>query len=245
MQSSRLYWLRTTLRAGTMLVLAAATAAGAFAQSKPIHVDFPIGSTRVVLDGSVDPSGVIRYIVSPYAGQPLMIDLGSRPGSVSMSVRSNDVSYDGPASGGDHYQTIVKTTGDFEIDVTAVAGQAMGHSFDGGSFSLSVEAPARIQFPEGQNTVERNGPTPGGLPVDYFIQGQPGVVITIDLTSEGDKDTLQITGYDPFGPVFKSTKLDKDTYGVVLPSDGRCIMSVVPPGGDASVPYHLRITVNG
>ncbi len=220
-------------------------AAFASAQAKPIHVDFPLGSTRVNLDGTVDPSDVVRYIVSPYAGQPLMIDLGSRPGSVSMSVHANDVSYDGPPSGGDHFQTIVKTTGDFEIDVIAVAGQAMGHSFSGGSFALSVEAPAQIRFPEGQNTIERSGPTPGGLPVDYFIQGQPGVVITMALSSDGDRDTLRITSYDPFGPALKPTRFDNGTYGVVLPADGRCIVSVVPPGGDVSVPYHLRVTVDG
>ncbi len=227
------------------MTLASASAAFGQATAKaPARLTFPVGSTRLVVVGDLDPGGTDRYVVSLSAGQLLMLRVDSAPGAVELRLSDASTNHELTSSrlGAVDYQGLVPRSGDYFVDVCATPSQAMGISSDGGLYGLTVEAPAPVHFRAGGVAAVREGPTPGGLPVDYLLGAHKGQTLLLDLRSPGGETSITVSDVDERVTFAAAKPAPRRELAVRLPTDGDYVVSVAPVGGK-NVAYTLDIVV--
>ena len=212
--------------------------------SGAIRLTFPPGSTQIVVSGTVSANGQDRYEVDISAGQPLILHLDSAPAAVALWVTdaSTKSELPGTGQGTPDFQALIPRSGAYYVDVMARRTQAMGTSFNGGAYVLSVEVPAPVRFGPGGVAAVRRGSTPGGLPVDYLLDAHAGQTLLLDLASPGGATSLNVSYLVNRHTLIESKPSGHGQVAVRIPESASYVISVGPANG-SNVAYALDIVV--
>lgn len=245
----------TSVCAAAGLVLLFGIAAAAFGQTAPVpsqaspevsdatRLAFPPGATRITVVGDDESSGPVRYLIDLSEGQPLILHLDSTLMGAELRVVDPSTGREiaGSGQGTADFRGLVPARGDYLVLVSTVA-QAPGGARRGGVYRLTVEAPATVRFGLGGVSAARSGPTPGGLPVDYLLQGKAGSTLLLDLTATGGELSLEVSELSSRRILFDSKPSERIDTAVRLPVDAAYLVTVVPAFG-ADATYRLDMVV--
>jgi hypothetical protein len=209
-----------------------------------IRLVFPPGSTELTASGTVSANGRDRYEVDISAAQPLLLHLDSAPGAVAIEVTdaSTQDELPGTGQGTSDFQALIPRSGTYYVDVMAGRTQAMGQSFSGGAYVLSVVVPAPVRFGPGGVAAVRGGLTPGGLPVDYLLEARAGQTLLLDLASHGGEASLSVSYLVNGHALIESKPARHGQVALRIPESTSFVISVGPANG-SDVSYTLDIVV--
>jgi hypothetical protein len=198
----------------------------------PNQIVFPAGATTGVVEGTVQPGQTLEYYAWASANQPILAVVRSPNKDVTLSIVGED-------------QTILLDASQKSSFWSGTLPATQNYTFHviGGAsaetFKLLTTVMARVQFGEGQNSIQLSGQTPNGLIVSYAVFVKTGQTLTVSLnTSEAG---LTIWGFAD-NQQFVQAKNGAKGFSFQAPSDQDYILDVVPAGGKA-IHYKINIQV--
>jgi LysM repeat protein len=210
------------------------------AQAK--RITFAAGGTSAVMQGSVAPNGVDRYVLRALVGQTLTVTIVSPQTDVIVEVWGADgtVLISDHAGATNWTSSALPTTQDYYIDAQATgAAQA--------AYTLTVIAPPsqpepaskRITFQAGTFATALPG-TLGNNGVDrYILKALGGQSMTVSVAATQGFVALSVWGAD--GTVLISDHASATNWTGKLPSTQDYLIAVKAEGG--GTPYTLQVSI--
>jgi hypothetical protein len=195
-------------------------------------LNFAIGTTQSVVEGTIQAGQSLNYVVRATKGQPMIAMLVSP--EAKLSILGADGSVLLPASQqGISWQGILPATQDYYFRITGSGSSQV--------FTLNVIIAARIQFAAGQNQVTMTGQTVGGYGVAYVAYANGGQILDVTVNTDPGVAALTIWGFSDGQPYARAQNGVTD-FNMTLPSTQDYIIEVVPQGGKV-VNYQLTVQV--
>lgn len=198
------------------------------------RISFATGATFNVTEGTVQASQAIFYVVKALKGQPMIVMLNTPDQGAILSVFGADGTILLPRSQQTtSWQGTLPSTQDYYFRITGGASTQ--------NFTLTVNIPARIQFPAGQNQITLTGQTVGGYNVAYVAYAFGGQQMEITINTSPEVAGLTIWGFSD-GQPYARAQNGVTNFNMTLPSTQDYIIEVVPQGGHV-VNYEVNVTI--
>jgi hypothetical protein len=200
--------------------------------SDSIQIVFPSGATTGVVEGTIQPGETQDYYAWASANQPVIAVVRSPNKDVTLSIVGDDKTIFLDAEQKSNFWSgTLPATQNYTFQVIG------GTSAE--TFKLLTTVMARVQFAEGQNSVQLNGQTPNGLIVSYAVYLKTGQTLNVSLnTSDAG---LTIWGFTD-NQKFVEAKNGAKEFSFQAPSDQDYIIDVVP-AGESVINYTIQIRV--
>ncbi len=203
------------------------------------RLNFVAGATSGSIMGTIQPGQALSYVLNAAQGQPLIANLISTNGDVTMTIKT--ASGTSLLNAGQNLNMLLTVTEDYYVSVNGGASSE--------NFSLSISTPARIQFAPGKTSATLSGQTaggftispPGGSDISYILFAKQGQQMDLELNGVGKDDVLAMYGFSDGQPYLRYVT-EQTTFSMKLPSTQDYIIQVVPKAGMV-INYTLVVTV--
>ncbi len=203
--------------------------------AKPTRIVFEPGATSASVEGEVTDKAKVTFVVRAMKGQLMMVTLSAPQDDIFLGITTDDGSpLVRPVAEAQHWTGELPRSGDYYIEVVAMR--------QGAPFSLFVQIPRTITFPEGSNTVTFQGVVRQGQMVDYLLKARQGQHLTVSVDSPNKEALLNIVALENGAPLLRYVA-EETTFDEVLPFDDKYLISVF--GGGSQVKYTLTVTLSG
>ena len=200
----------------------------------PTRIAFEPGATSAVVEGQVPDQGRVTYVLRANEGQLLIVDLSTARDDVFLDIVTGDgYPLVRPVAEAQHWSGVLPVSGDYQIEVVAMR--------EGASFSLSVQIPAWLTFPEGSDTTTVSGEIHHGQMVDYFLEGKQGQRLKVKVESPNQDVLLNIVALENGVPLLRYVA-EATEWEDVLPFTDRYLISVFGGTPDKTT-YTMTVTL--
>ena len=197
------------------------------------------GATSGSVMGTIQPGQIFYYVLNAAQGQPLIANLISTNGDVTMTIKT--ASGTSLLTAGQNLNMLLTVTEDYYVSVNGGASSE--------NFSLSISTPARIQFAPGNTSATLSGQTaggftissPGGSDISYILFANQGQQMDLNLEGVGKDGVLAMYGFSDGQPYLRYVT-EQTSFSMKLPSTQDYIIQVVPRAGMV-INYTLVVTI--
>ena len=203
----------------------------------PTRIQFATGATSVLVEGTVQPSAINRYVLGALAGQTMLIYLSPhQQQELLMAIwgADGDVLLSGHVKA-DQWSGVLRTTQDYFISVTTADGSTAV------SYALQVVIPERIQFAPGATSALVSGGAPPGGAHNYILGAMADQKMSVHLTVTQGLGLLVIWGAD--GTVLISDHAGATDWSGVLPSTQDYYIDVRAAADYPPLLYALEVAI--
>ena len=204
------------------------------APAAAVRLNFAIGSTFLLAQGTLQPGQSQDYVLDAMQGQPMIAMVDSVNHDVTFGIGGQDGTLLlAGAQALNSWQGLLPSTQDYFITIHAGASAE--------NYTMSVTIAARIQFAAGATSSTKNGSTVGGYNVTYVLRASAGQTMNLNLTVPSGTAALTVWGFTDGQPYLRA-ELGQTTFSMVLPSTQDYIVAVSPQGGTV-VNYSMTVQV--
>ena len=207
------------------------------AELPPTRIQFATGATSALVQGTVQPGGINRYVLKASAGQIMRVYLSPNQQAdllMAISGADGDVLLSGHVKA-DYWSGVLRTTQDYFISVTTADGSSAV------SYTLQVIIPERIQFAAGATSALVSGGAPAGGAHNYVLNAMGGQTMTVRLGVTQGLGLLVIWGAD--GNVLISDHAGATEWSGVLPSTQDYYIDVQAAADQPALVYTLEVAI--
>ena len=207
------------------------------AEPPPTRIAFASGATSALVEGTVQPGAISRYVLKDSAGQTMRVYLSPyQPVDLLMAIwgADGDVLLSGHVKT-DQWSGVLRTTQDYFISVTTADGSTAV------SYALQVIIPERIQFAAGTTSALVSGGAPAGGGHNYVLSAMGGQTMTVHLGVTQGLGLIIIWGAD--GTVLISDHAEATDWTGVLPSTQDYYIDVRAAADNPALAYALEVSI--
>ena len=207
------------------------------AEPPPTRIAFVSGATSALVEGTVQPGAINRYVLKASAGQTMRVYLSPyQPVDLLMAIwgADGDVLLSGHVKT-DQWSGVLRTTQDYFISVTTADGSTAV------SYALQVIIPERIQFAAGTTSALVSGGAPAGGGHNYVLSAMGGQTMTVHLGVTQGLGLIIIWGAD--GTVLISDHAEATDWTGVLPSTQDYYIDVRAAADKPALAYTLEVSI--
>jgi hypothetical protein len=183
---------------------------------KPVRLRFEDSDTNISQDGVVASNSTCRYIFWGEKDQLIRVDLQSA-NDIFLSIFDADgrvlQSFE---EQGSSYRGYLPAKGNWYVDLKAAPANA--------SYSLYLELPERLNFPEGTTEKTAGGTLPAAGVHNYSIWAAEGQKLSIEVTPT---NSFILEVIDVNGRVLLSVQSGSSSFEVVVPELGDYMVNVI------------------
>lgn len=204
-------------------------------EALPEIVQFGLGETSAVINGTLFPNGVDAYSLQALAGQTMIVNLISADGSARLRVdgATDGVNLvNGLQSGATTWQG--KLPRDQAYLVKAIATNSTANI----TYRLEITIPEVIRFSPGAISAERQGTVRDGQAHTYILSASAGQVMEVHITPPYGNVWLEISGFA--GGQLLQPLTGETSWSGPLPATQDYIIKAVGRGGGA---YTIQVII--
>ncbi len=195
------------------------------------RINFLNYATSSIVSGTLQPNQSLNYVLNASQGQPMIAQLESTSHDITMTVKTAGGT--SLLNNGQNLITLLPITEDYYVTIQGGASTE--------NFTLTIQIPSRISFPEGKNKVILTGKTAGGSTIAYVLFARQDQYMDLYLNGVGKDAELSVYGFADGQPYLRSAAA-ATIFSLKLPRTQDYIIDVVPSGG-MEVNYTLVVNV--
>jgi hypothetical protein len=207
------------------------------AEPPATRIQFATGATSALVEGTVQPAAINRYVLKASAGQIMRVYLSPyQQTDLLMAIwgADGDVLLSGHVKA-DQWSGVLRTTQDYFISVTTADGSSAV------SYALQVIIPERIQFAAGTTSALVSGGALAGGAHNYVLGAMGGQTMTVRLAVTQGLGLLVIWGAD--GSVLISDHAGATEWSGELPSTQDYYIDVQAAADNPALAYSLEVAI--